>query len=304
MDLTNIAFQTFQSQITILTATYNRITLLEDLYRSLCKQTNLNFIWFVIDDGSIDGTVDKLKEWQCEELIKISYIRTENQGKNRAINLAMNYITTNYVAIIDSDDILLSDAIAFMNEKAILFLADNSAGFAGLRTETNDKFFKDQVHDTFIPNYERKKYGLEKDACEVYKTSILKLFPFRVWDGETFSPEEIVWNEIGYQGYKLHWFRYDLCLVRYQPDGLTKSSNNLIKKNPMGYAMLYNHRLIYSSSLKNKIYNSAFVVAYSLLGKNPLYIFSFKCLMSKLFAFPIGLAIYFRRIWQYKNNKF
>lgn len=46
------------SELTIFTPTYNRAHLLPLLYKSLCKQSNNNFIWLIIDDGSTDNTKD------------------------------------------------------------------------------------------------------------------------------------------------------------------------------------------------------------------------------------------------------
>ena len=46
----------------VCTPTYNRKYLLKRLYDSLLSQTNYNFEWIVIDDGSNDGTEEYLKE--------------------------------------------------------------------------------------------------------------------------------------------------------------------------------------------------------------------------------------------------
>lgn len=43
-------------KITILTTTFNRGYIIENLYRSLCRQTNKDFSWFIVDDGSSDNT--------------------------------------------------------------------------------------------------------------------------------------------------------------------------------------------------------------------------------------------------------
>ena len=42
--------------ITIITPTYNRLKEITELYASLCNQSNKNFVWIVIDDGSEDNT--------------------------------------------------------------------------------------------------------------------------------------------------------------------------------------------------------------------------------------------------------
>ena len=42
--------------VTVFTPTYNRRFIINELYQSLLNQTNNNFEWVGIDDGSIDDT--------------------------------------------------------------------------------------------------------------------------------------------------------------------------------------------------------------------------------------------------------
>ena len=44
-------------------------------------------------------------------------------------------------------------------------------------------------------------------------------------------------------------------LCEYQTDGLTNSTWKLLRDNPMGYAMMFNHRLLYSQGLKDTLNN-------------------------------------------------
>ncbi len=51
--------------VTVITPTYNRKSELKNLYYSLCKQTNYDFRWLVVDDGSRDETdqyIEKIKK--------------------------------------------------------------------------------------------------------------------------------------------------------------------------------------------------------------------------------------------------
>ena len=61
------------SLITIITPTYNRINRLPALYESLKNQTCKDFEWFVVDDGSTDGTCDYLEEISRENKISFKY---------------------------------------------------------------------------------------------------------------------------------------------------------------------------------------------------------------------------------------
>lgn len=42
----------FSYKVTVFTPTYNRAYILENLYRSLQRQTNTCFEWLIVDDGS------------------------------------------------------------------------------------------------------------------------------------------------------------------------------------------------------------------------------------------------------------
>ena len=54
----------FRYKITVFTPTYNRAYILENLYRSLQRQSFTDFEWLVVDDGSSDGTKALFERWQ------------------------------------------------------------------------------------------------------------------------------------------------------------------------------------------------------------------------------------------------
>lgn len=74
--------------LTIFTPTYNRGYILGNAYESLKKQTNKDFIWLIVDDGSTDNTEDIVEKWIEENTIEIRYIKKENGGKHTAYNVA------------------------------------------------------------------------------------------------------------------------------------------------------------------------------------------------------------------------
>ena len=72
--------------ITVLTPTYNRASLLINLYQSLIKQDFGDFEWVIVDDGSVDATTDIVDQFIQERQIVITYIKQANGGKHRALN--------------------------------------------------------------------------------------------------------------------------------------------------------------------------------------------------------------------------
>ena len=68
--------------ITVFTPTYNRAYTLRRLYESLRKQTQYDFEWLIVDDGSTDNTESLVQEFIRENsLFNIRYVKKENEGK-------------------------------------------------------------------------------------------------------------------------------------------------------------------------------------------------------------------------------
>ena len=61
--------------ITVFTPTFNRAYLLGRLYESLCAQTNKDFEWLIVDDGSTDNTEQLISSFIQENRILINYIK-------------------------------------------------------------------------------------------------------------------------------------------------------------------------------------------------------------------------------------
>jgi len=90
-------------KISILTPTYNRANLLKNLYISLIENSKYDgdIEWLIMDDGSTDNTQEVIKEFIKENKIDIKYYIQENQGKMKAINNLIQYVTGDF--IIDCD---------------------------------------------------------------------------------------------------------------------------------------------------------------------------------------------------------
>ncbi len=232
--------------ITVFTATYNRGYIIENLYHSLERQTCKDFEWIVIDDGSNDNTEFLLHKWQNDtKNFSVKYKKILNGGKHRAINIGVTMATTDAFFIVDSDDYLVENAIEQVQNWFYPICKDPQyAGVSGLKGYSIDtplggwgKFSGEYVDAS---NLERKRYGLLQDKAEVYKTSILKKYPFPEFENETFLTEGIIWNKIAYEGYKLRWYKKIIYICNYLEDGLTHCGYNRSIKNPKGYMAYLN----------------------------------------------------------------
>lgn len=273
--------------LTVFTPTYNRAHTLPRLFESLQVQTDKDFEWLVIDDGSSDATTSLFNEWLKRDYgFAIRYIKIDNGGKNRAINQGLKLAQGRYFMILDSDDMLTPDAVEFIKNN-MLEIADiqHFIGLSGKKGGLNGTPLGcrsgEYVQAGYIDcsNLERSKYNLQRDMAEVFITDKLRKYEFKVWEGEKFTPEEVVWNQIALDGYKLRWYNKVIYLCEYQQGGLSDSTWRLLRDNPMGYAMMFDQRLGMASNIFSKLnnaiqYGSCCFLAheYRMLGrsKNPL----------------------------------
>lgn len=291
--------------ITVFTPTYNRAYVLPCLYSSLLKQSKeFSFEWLIIDDGSVDDTENIVQTWCDEGLIPIQYHKVKNGGKPRAINKAVEWARSELLFIVDSDDYLSDTAIGDIMTAYASVRKDNSiAGVGGLRGNEDlipikSPQFMNHVDAT---NLDRCLWGLDVDCSEAYKIEVLKKYPFEVWDGELFIPEAVVLNEMALDGYKIRWIDKVIVVSEYLPDGMTKGAWRLMKKNPMGYAMFYNHKLKYLQRGRERLYAVAQMIAFVFLAGNINYLLRSHAKMLTVFCLPLGFLLSLRRKLQYKK---
>lgn len=93
--------------IAVIIPTYNRASLLTQALDSVLDQTRCPDEVIVIDDGSSDGTVAILSRYGGQ----IRCYRQANAGKPAALNRALERVRSDYVWIMDDDDVALPDAL-------------------------------------------------------------------------------------------------------------------------------------------------------------------------------------------------
>lgn len=261
--------------ITVFTPTYNRGNLLNRLYQSLCRQNYKEFEWIIVDDGSLDDTSSIVNIIQdkhpCGDF-SILYYKKENGGKHTAVNTGVQKAHGDLFFIADSDDILPPNALQTVAEVWEQTKYNNSiGGICGFDGDINDGSiigtgFPKEVHLLNIElSYHisigyidattrdvRFKLKVDGDMKEVFRTSVLREFPFPEIKGERFCPEVLVWNRIASK-YKLRHINKIIYLVEYQQDGITSAITKSRMNSPIASTMTYAEMLDYNISLKWKI---------------------------------------------------
>lgn len=93
--------------VSVVIPTYNRAGLLKQTLDSLLVQTYSKWECIVIDDGSTDETEQVVRQHECQT----QYIRQENSGPAAARNRGIKRATGDSLLFLDSDDLLLPEAL-------------------------------------------------------------------------------------------------------------------------------------------------------------------------------------------------
>lgn len=238
--------------ITILTPTYNRANLLPVLYNSLLKQTDTDFEWILVDDGSSDDTKSVVDDFVSQNKIDIRYYYQANSGKHCALNKGINAANGELLFIVDSDDYLPEDAISLILEYHKKYRDnDKICGYSFLRCyedgTVNEGYFpREEWVTSFVEA--RINIGLLGDKAEVFKTDVLKKYPFPEFEGEKFLPEDVIWMRMS-RDYDMVHINKCIYISEYLEGGLTKQGRSKKKESPKGM-MLRSSEYIKTKNVK------------------------------------------------------
>lgn len=214
--------------ITVFTPAYNRADLLKRCYESMCRQTNKNFIWMIIDDGSTDNTKEVVDLWMLNNNgFEIQYYYKENGGLHTAYNEAIEHIDTELCVCIDSDDYMPDNAVEIILDFWKKNGSNEYAGIVGLDYTIDNHVIGDLLPDKKSINLIDLligKYHIHNgDRTNVVRTELYKkVAPMISFKGEkNFSPH-CMHLQIS-KNYDFLVLNENLRYVEYQADGMSNS---------------------------------------------------------------------------------
>ncbi|RZJ70841.1 glycosyltransferase family 2 protein [Flavobacterium sp.] len=280
--------------ITVFTPTFNRAFCLGQLYESLVVQTNQDFDWLIVDDGSTDDTKQLVESWIATNKISIRYIFQQNQGMHGGHNTAYDNIETELNVCIDSDDFMPPTAI-----ERILFHWEkvrhkHLAGLIGL-----DAYKDGSIVGTKIPEdvteanlwqlYREK--GVTGDKKLVLRTAIVKKYPkYPLFENERFVPLHALYMRID-RDYDYACINEVLCIVEYLPDGSSRNIYKQYRRHPNGFRYSRILEMQQPAGLKYHFTRAMHFVSSSLFAKRFTISDSPRKGLTFL-AIPFGLALH------------
>ena len=292
--------------LTVFTPTYNRAYILPQCYEAMKRQTDQDFIWLVVDDGSTDNTRDLVEGWLQEEHgFELRYVYQENKGMHGAHNLAYQNIDTELNTCIDSDDFMPDDAV----EKIVRFWRsaehdDSISGFLALDAYKNGEIIgtklpEDVVSATSYDYY--YKYGVTGDKKFILRSDLTRPNPYPIFPGEKYVNLATKYSQLDCN-YKLLHLNEPVCIVEYLEDG---SSLNMVRqyfKNPQGFA--YSRKLCMQlpfAGFKFRFIQAMHYVSSSIILKNRRFLAESPCKGLTLLAMPVGFLWWCRIRLQYRK---
>ncbi|MCR5735725.1 MAG: glycosyltransferase family 2 protein [Lachnospiraceae bacterium] len=266
-----------QHLLTVFTPTYNRRDLLKRVYESLKAQTSKDFVWLVCDDGSDDGTSELIEGFISEGILDIRYEYFNNGGKMRAHNKGVMLCDTELFVCLDSDDYLVKDAVKRitdcyegLDEKDPLS-EKQICGIVAHKGESEDKVlygqeFPDVLYSTLYGLYLK---GFKGETTLVYKTEVLRQFPFPETEGEKYVPEDYIYDKIDGE-YVLKVLPEIITVCEIVSSGYTDSLKRLKRDNPEAWYLYYRQRTEITPHGILKFKYSGYYVIYALRTSHKL----------------------------------
>lgn len=289
-------------RLAIVTPVYNRAAELLALFESLSHQDRQEFKWYVVDDGSTDGSWEVIERMKEMAAFPVDVFRKENGGKHAAVNLAMRHVTEPLTFIVDSDDVLPSNSVDI-----ILNSFDEISDSAGLCGISFLRRMEHAPQETDFPEAKLRGSYMDVringcvtgDKAEVFYTQCLKEFPFPEFDGERFYHEDGVWVRLSTK-YEMLYENKIVYKGRYLEGGLTKGGRALKMASPLGMCdrsaqfLGYPGKVLFKQRIKHAILWDVYTAVAKSHGQKP----PCECPAPVLCAAMAPVAVLLRRKWE------
>lgn len=171
-----------QPLVSVVIPCYNHENFVQDCIQSVLDQTYQNIELIIIDDGSKDDSVLKIKQMldKCEKrFVRFEFRHRANKGLSATLNEALEWCKGEYYSAIASDDILLKDKI----ENQIQLFGDKNReniiavlGNVYFINEKNEILASSEIKENTIYNFDQifMHQHLLYAPTQLIKTRVIK----------------------------------------------------------------------------------------------------------------------------------
>lgn len=178
--------------ISVIVPVYQVKNYIDECLESLLAQTYTNLEIILVDDGSTDGSGEKCDKYAGLDA-RIRVIHQENQGLSGARNAGLDVSVGEYVAFVDSDDLVLPDYIMVLYKVLNKYQADIAA-CAYVKGDIR-RAGSDAVRGPGSIDMERYADHMSNNA-EAGVVCMTSGQMLRQWHGKYKKWETVVWNKL------------------------------------------------------------------------------------------------------------
>lgn len=171
----------YDTKISVVVPVYNVEEYIEECIESILYQSLRDIQIIVVDDGSTDNSIEKIKKYKDE---RIKVITKENGGLSSARNTGLKNAKGKYILFIDSDDfissrIALEELYCTAEDTAVDIVVGNAVKYYS--DEKQEKLFKDNeiLKQVVWDSNEYLIEAINRDSMQIpvpfnmYKTELL-----------------------------------------------------------------------------------------------------------------------------------
>lgn len=178
------------SKVSIIVPVYNAKDYILRCVDSLVNQTYKDIEIILVNDGSLDNSIELVNEKYDDDRIII--VNQENMGSGQARNNGIKKATGDYLFFVDSDDFIDKNTIMIMMNKMV-------SDKVNLVICDYYKYFDNQnkTHINNIPNYDSNNdkqsvIGMPGAVCKLFKKEIFDKYDINFLPGVYFEDNAII----------------------------------------------------------------------------------------------------------------
>lgn len=218
--------------ISIIVPVYNVELYISDCLDSLIYQTYKNIEIIIINDGSMDNSINVCKQYSFDDN-RIKIISQDNQGLSAARNNGLKHVKGNYFMFVDSDDMLELDCV----EKLVNFAKNNDCDFVccGTTYMSREEYVRKQPkqsklisNDALIKMCFDEVNGITHSACgKLFKLELVNYIHFPV--GKLYEDQFVMYKLM--TTFKAGLINGTTYIYRRREESIITSNTNINQKS-------------------------------------------------------------------------
>ena len=261
-----------QIEFTVFTPVYNGASTIDRVYKSLLLQTQTDFEWLIIDDGSTDHTAEVISSMIDEGRISIRLHRQKNMHKFFTLQEGIARAEGVFFLIADADDEFAPDTLERLSTtfKAMPSdIQDTLVGVNCLCKNGKGEIIGDQYPENpMISDHceMHHRYRVKGEKWGMQRTEILQKFRFsEEYFNNGYIPENLLWSSIANAGYKIVFINEPLRIYHNEGDINSISATAVVNRQINSFGCMQDMKGELNAQLKYFAYDPFYFLKATIL---------------------------------------